>query len=109
MTLAPALIAERQHHAGGLADARDLAAFRDRVGDRLVEEHVLAGLGRRAGGGGVDAVRRGVDDRLDFAGGENFLVARGGPAARGRREPGPLVAAKGLAGRDVFGTRAPRP
>src|SRR5258708_27011760 len=78
MTLPPALIAERQHHAGGLADARDLAALRDRVSDRLVEENVLAGPGGHAGGGAMHAVPRRIDDGLDAPLGAKFL-----PAPRG--------------------------
>ena len=46
MALAPALIAQRQHHAGLAADLGDGAALRDGVGDRLVEKDVLAGGGR---------------------------------------------------------------
>ena len=50
VALAPALVAERQHHAGLAADLGDGAAVGDGVGDRLVEEDVLAGRGRGAGG-----------------------------------------------------------
>src|SRR5258708_27371717 len=79
MTLAPALIAERQHHAGGLADARNLAALRDRVSDRLVEENVLAGVGSHAGGGEMHAVRRRIGDGLASGVGEDFPPGGGGP------------------------------
>ena len=75
VALAPALIAERQHHAGLAAGLRDGAAVGDGVGDRLVEEDVLAGGSGGAGGGQMHIVRRRVDDRLDLGIGQHRLVA----------------------------------
>ena len=65
MAFAPALIAEREHDAGLLTDARDGVAFSDGVGDRLFEEDVLAGVGRHADRLEMHVVGRRVDDRLD--------------------------------------------
>ena len=65
LALAPALVAEREHDAGLAARLGDRAAVGDGVGDRLVEEDVLAGRRRRARRLEMHVVRRGVDDRLD--------------------------------------------
>ena len=74
MALAPALIAQREHHLRLAAGLGERSRVGDRVGDRLVEEHVLAGPGRGARGLAVHAVRRGVDDRLDALVFEDLLV-----------------------------------
>src|SRR5205823_3622030 len=50
MAFAPPLIAERQHDPCLAAHAGDFATLAHRVGDRLVEEDVLAGRGRRPRG-----------------------------------------------------------
>ena len=67
MALAAALIAERQHHARLAAGVGQRARVGDGIGDRLVQEHVLAGACRGARRLEVGVVRRGVDHRLDAA------------------------------------------
>src|SRR5262249_45695871 len=74
MAFTPPLVAEREHHLGLAADLGDGASIGDRVGDRLVEEHVLAGLGRGARGLEVRGVGGGVDDGLERAIGGPGLV-----------------------------------
>ena len=101
MALAPALIAERQHHAGLAAHLADRAAVGHGVGDRLVEEHVLAGRGRGARGFEMHVVRRGVDDRLDGGIGEHLVVARRRPAFVFCGERRALVGRAGVAGGDL--------
>ena len=101
MAFPPALIAERENDTGLLADARDLDAFGDRVGDRLVEEDVLAGRGGEAGGLEMRVVGRGVDDRLDRIVLEDLIVARRRPAAVFCREGAALVFGAGEAGDDL--------
>src|SRR5262245_65580356 len=76
MALAAALVAERENYFRLPADLRDRSALGHRVGDRLVEEDVLAGLGRGARRLQVRVVRRGVDDRFDRAIFQDRLVAR---------------------------------
>ena len=74
MTFAAALVAEREHDFRVTARRSDRARIRDGVGDRLVEEHMLAGGGSSARGLKVHVVRRGVDDRFDAFVAENFFV-----------------------------------
>src|SRR5262249_9086927 len=97
MTLAPPLVAEREHDFRLAASLGECTRIGDRVGDRLVEEHVLAGLGRGARGLQVHGIRRGVDDRLDGAIGEHGLVGGIGAAAVLRGELVALVGRAGIA------------
>src|SRR5437899_928400 len=81
MALAPALIAEPEHDAGPAGAFRYGKALGDGIGDRLVEEHVLVGLGRRPRGLQMNVVGGGIDDRLDRWVGQDRLIGRRGPAA----------------------------
>src|SRR5580693_4681662 len=49
LAFAAPLIAEREHDAGRLAQAGDVAALRHTISDRLVEKDMLAGRGGEAG------------------------------------------------------------
>jgi hypothetical protein len=100
MALAAALIAERENDAGAAAGLGDGAAVGDVVGDRLVEEHVLARLGGSAGSGEMHVVRRGVDDGFDLRVGQHLFVARGGFAAVFLGEGGALVLRSGVTSGD---------
>ena len=101
MAFAAALIAEREDDAGLLAYPRNFHAFADRVGDRLVEEDVLAGvrgLPRRLE---MHIVRRGVDDRFDRRIGEDRFIALRLRAAVFFRESRALVGGAREAGHDL--------
>jgi len=74
MALAAPLVTESQHHLRAAARVGDRARIGDRIGDRLVEEHVLSCRGRGERGFAVNPVRRGVDDGLDGAVVQNRLV-----------------------------------
>src|SRR5690348_11117128 len=60
VALAPPLVAEGEHDAGFAAGPADGPAVAHRVGDRLVEKHVLARARRRPGGFQMDVVGRRV-------------------------------------------------
>ena len=76
LNLPPPLIAEPQQDAGFGASLRDGTPFRHRIGDWLVEEHMLAGGRGRARGGKMCVIGGRIDDRLDRRISENLLVAR---------------------------------
>src|ERR1039458_3780921 len=91
MAFPPALIAQCEHDTGLAATLGDLAAVGDRVGDRLVEKNMLAGLRRQARGFKMHVVRRRIDDGLDLRVGENGLIARRCAAAIFGGEGRPLL------------------
>ena len=103
--LAP-LVSEREHDARLAAGRGQGAGIRNRVGDRLVEKDVLAGLRRRARRLRMHVVRRRVDDRLDDAVVQDRVVARRGVAGIFFRECLALLLGARIAGDDLELSRA---
>src|SRR5215510_8387454 len=101
MAFAPSLIAEPKHDAGLAGAFRDGKAFGHRIGNRLVEENMLARLGRRPRRLQMDVVGGGIDDRLDGRVGEDRLIARRSLAAVLLGKGPPLVIRSGEAGRNL--------
>src|SRR5438067_9821140 len=105
MTLPAPLVSERQDYSFFPTELGDDPPFGHGVGDRLVEEDVLARERSRERGLDVRAVRRGVDDRLDAAVLQNGLVIRrSGTTVLGGKGP-PLLFGARVASDDleVFG------
>ena len=75
MAFAAALVAEGEHNTCFPAGSREGARVGNRVGDGLVEKHMLARSGGGTRGFEVYVVRRRIDDRLDFAVFQYGLVA----------------------------------
>ena len=108
VAFAPPLIAERQYHASGSAGLGDGAAVDDAVGDRFVEEDVLARCCGGTRGRPMCLVRRGVDDGFDLGVGQHRVVACHRPAAVLAGEALPFFRGSRIARDDLELTGAPR-
>src|SRR5207302_7004070 len=101
VAFAAPLVAEGQHHLRPAARVGDRACIGNRVGDRLVEKHMLSRRGRGERGFAVHPVRRGVDDRLDLRVVQDFLVRACGAAAVFLRDFLSLLGRPAIAGGDA--------